>query len=341
LPVETLPAVTSLVETLPLQEPTAQESPAQEPAAKVDPLTEVLAALRENAARFESLVNAVAGLQTIVAESLTVRVESAPLVSTQVALVDAAFEDQTEILQSQIDRLTEQLISTIEDRDYLSERCDELKIQNEALNASRPVSSVRHQIEKLEADALSWEDRKAIILRQMESDSFDADSFVMTIADEKIEQSDQDSVLEDPIGFVQSLLEKVDRLNDENQQQRSEVKQLQHMLEERPPILAGSDSVAVGAVALMSLLDDNELVKEERLRLQELQATWEEQFRKIEIETSLERAKLSRERQELANRLAEAENEVEHLRRSCRTEIETGGASRKWLAKLGIGADNN
>jgi predicted HAD superfamily phosphohydrolase len=91
----------------------------------------------------------------------------------------------------------------------------------------------------------------------------------------------------------------------------------------------------------MSLLDDNELVREERQRLQELKASWEEKLRKIEIESSLERAKLSRERQELANRLVEAENEVEQLRRTCRTEIETGGASRKWLAKLGIGADSN
>ena len=49
------------------------------------------------------------------------------------------------------------------------------------------------------------------------------------------------------------------------------------------------------------MIDENELVVQERERLQMLQVEWEEKFREGEIQASLERAKLSRERQELAN----------------------------------------
>jgi hypothetical protein len=166
----------------------------------VDHLAEILAAVRENAQRMESLVGAVIGLQTIVTQDLSARDESSAAVSGRSEFAD----DQTEVLQSQIDRLTEQLISTIEDRDHLSQRCDELTSRNEALNALNPGATARQQIEKMEADSLCWEDRKAIILRQMENDSFDADAFVMTLAGERMEKSDRDAASENPIHFVQS-----------------------------------------------------------------------------------------------------------------------------------------
>ena len=95
--------------------------------------------------------------------------------------------------------------------------------------------------------------------------------------------------------------------------------------------------VAIGAAAIAQMIDADELVQEERQRLQLLQAEWEEKFRQGEIEASLERAKLSRERQQLAVKQTELEEQLEHLRRESRQDQEVGSASsRRWLVKLGL-----
>ena len=98
--------------------------------------------------------------------------------------------------------------------------------------------------------------------------------------------------------------------------------------------------MAIGAAAIAEMIDSDELVQQERERLQLLQAEWEEKFRQGEIEASLERAKLSRERQELAKKQAELEEQLEHARRESRHANENGSASkRRWLVKLGLSDD--
>ena len=82
-------------------------------------------------------------------------------------------------------------------------------------------------------------------------------------------------------------------------------------------------------------------VREERERLQQMQEEWEEKFRQAEIEASLERAKLSRERQEVASKMADLEEQLAHAKRDSRhSASDDDGTSRRWLAKLGL-ADSN
>ena len=84
-----------------------------------------------------------------------------------------------------------------------------------------------------------------------------------------------------------------------------------------------------------ALVDADELVQQERERLQLLQAEWEEKFREGEIEASLERAKLSRERQSLAKRQAELDDELEQLRQELRHDQDRK-VSGRWRNKLGL-----
>ncbi len=92
-----------------------------------------------------------------------------------------------------------------------------------------------------------------------------------------------------------------------------EVQELRHLLDQQTE--TRDRQFAIGAAAIAEKIDSDELVRQERDRLRRLQTQWEEKFREEEIEASLERAKLSRQRQELAKRQAELEEELEHIRR--------------------------
>ena len=78
-----------------------------------------------------------------------------------------------------------------------------------------------------------------------------------------------------------------------------EIAELKHLLENQSSNLG---SVAVGAAALGSILDADNIVCEERENLSRLQAEWRDKLRQAEIEISVERAKLARQRAELEER---------------------------------------
>ena len=71
--------------------------------------------------------------------------------------------------------------------------------------------------------------------------------------------------------------------------------------------------VAIGAAAVAQLLDTDELVRQERESLKQLQDGLREQLRKAEVDISLERAKLARERAELDEKLRGWESEKANL----------------------------
>lgn len=91
--------------------------------------------------------------------------------------------------------------------------------------------------------------------------------------------------------------------------------------------------VAVGAAALGELLDHDALIRDERENLKRLQREWEEKLRQAEIDISLERAKLARQRAELDEKLRAYE---QHSQEAEPAEKRTRG---RWLARLGIKDD--
>ena len=179
----------------------------------------------------------------------------------------------------------------------------------------------------------------------MESDTFDTEAFVSGLqSSNKIQsQHSADGLVLDPVAYIEQLCTELDRRNNELKSKNQEIGELHCLLEHQGGAREGG--LAVGAAAIAQMMDNDELVSEERERLKQLQAEWEEKFRKGEIEASLERAKLSRERQELAKREAELEEQLEHMKRELRLVNESSNSgsssSRRWLQKLGLGEPKN
>lgn len=214
----------------------------------------------------------------------------------------------------------------------------ELKQQNSDLASQIANSQIRQQVTGSQADleALSWAERKALILRQLEADTFDAEAFVAELSNAAGRSKSGAELARqagNPQQCVQWLCERLIQLERDLVSREQEIGDLQHLLQERPA--QGGPGTTAGAASIAHLLDSDELVQQERRRLQELQLQWEEKFRQNEIEASLERAKLSRERQALAARQREVDAELERLRRREHQESEKDGP-RKWLSQLGL-----
>ncbi len=127
---------------------------------------------------------------------------------------------------------------------------------------------------------LDWEAEKQRILASLESD-YDGEDEEETAEKLKIEEVIQTT--------ERSLSEK-DR----------EVDELKHLLENQSGNL---DSMAVGAAALGEMLDQDAIVMEERERLKTMQDEWQDKLRKAEVDISVERAKIARDRAEIEEKL--------------------------------------
>jgi len=113
-----------------------------------------------------------------------------------------------------------------------------------------------------------------------------------------------------------------------------EILELKRTLEDQSTSLA---SVAVGAAAVGAVLDQDAVVQEERENLRRLQDEWAEKLRKAEVEISIERAKLARERAEIDDKIrafggrpGKSEEPGDSAGKAPRS---TRG---RWLARLGL-----
>jgi hypothetical protein len=210
------------------------------------------------------------------------------------------------------DALISELRSEVES---LHHDLDSLRRQNEELAQQLAQGTVRHSINKSgNGDAtLTWEQRKALLFSQdQESPS--------TLDTESLEES---------------IRQELARLNEELESRDEELAQLRDLLEQRPTQC--EEGTAVGAAAIAQMMDGDEMIREERQRLLDLQTEWESKFRQMEISASIERANLARERQQLERQNAELEEQLAHLKRELKQEEITGpNQSRRWLAKLGL-----
>ncbi|WP_146578300.1 hypothetical protein [Neorhodopirellula pilleata] len=229
---------------------------------------------------------------------------------------------------------------------------EDLRHDNETLTAQLARASASQTIQsKIGVDeSLSWEDRKAMIMAQMETDSFDADSFINSLSDrtkacarshssDEPENPDEFGTEPTPLEFVESLSRRVSEMEEIIRRRDQEIRDLKNLLENQSSTWQSetrNSGIAIGAAAIAGLIDADPLVIEERARLQQLKDDWEDKFRQTEIEASLERAKLSRERQELAKRTQELEERLEELQREKKNDGRVPPKGRRWLAELGL-----
>jgi hypothetical protein len=161
-----------------------------------------------------------------------------------------------------------------------------------------------------------WESMKKKMLAQLEDD-FDG-------ADEK-QAADKMT--------VEGAIKITDRVVAEKEQ---EIQELKKLLDSQAQNVG---EMAVGAAAVAHAFDHDELIKQERENLKQLQGSLREQFKKVEVDLSLERAKVARERAELEEKLRAFESD----RAAAGAGPETPGGDKgkkakggKWLARLGL-----
>ncbi len=84
------------------------------------------------------------------------------------------------------------------------------------------------------------------------------------------------------------------------------------------------------------LFDQDEAIQQERTRLEKLQAEWKEKVGKAELEISVERAKMAREKSSLVEKQAALEEIANNASPSPEEK-----PRRRWLAALGIKEDES
>jgi hypothetical protein len=98
-------------------------------------------------------------------------------------------------------------------------------------------------------------------------------------------------------------------------------------------------SLAVGAAAVAEIFDQDEVIRQERERLQQAQEDWREKLRQAEIDISLERARIARERVELDEKLRAFEEERSTHNAAGHAPANAKGAKPargRWLERLGL-----
>ncbi|WP_146394527.1 hypothetical protein [Planctomycetes bacterium CA13] len=302
--------------------------------------------LKESSSVNDRLVEAVVGNSSLLLQLLadvdelrqSVQREPDPVASSEPIASPVSADDLLEL-----ESLRDQVFELTAANQRMQEDYDELEQQNAHLAAKVASQGVKKSLETTSSDSnesLSWEERKQLILRQMEEDSFDADDFISNTIEQHLkDDAAAENTIDDPVAYVNDLNEELSRRTRELERREDEITELNHLLENRPD--SSQSGIAVGAAAIAGMIDGDELVREERERLQQLQVEWEEKFRQSEIELSLERAKLSRERQELSKQAAGLEEQLEHLRHESRQNEQADGHSRKWLAKLGLAGNDS
>lgn len=165
---------------------------------------------------------------------------------------------------------------------------------------------------------LNWELEKQKILAALEADA-KRDSMG---PEERIE-------VRQLVARTDQLLAEKDRLLAEKDR---EIEELKLLLENQSGNLG---SVAVGAAALGQLFDQDSVIQEHRLHLEQLQAELQDKMRQAEIEISLERAKLARERAKLEEQM----RTLPPAEESPKSEKPDRSSRGRWRAQLGIGGE--
>ncbi|MGA2059408.1 MAG: hypothetical protein ABSG67_02920 [Thermoguttaceae bacterium] len=191
----------------------------------------------------------------------------------------------------------------------------ELKARNEELQEqlARARQGGGGNAGQIAAGVLNWETEKKRILAALEAD-FEEDK-----------EEDRDEKIK-----IQEVIRKTDRVVAEK---NKEIGELRGLLESQTKNIG---SMAVGAAELGKILDADVLIQEERKNLAQLQEDCRDKLRQAEVEISLERAKIARERSQLDEKLRTLEQQGINLT-NIAVEKQPAKAPRgRWLARLGL-----
>ena len=195
----------------------------------------------------------------------------------------------------------------------------ELKARNAELQRQlleiQPAASQGGAAASAPADNVTgWEAQKRRILLELNSD----------------EQRDAEAP--DRRLKIKEIVARTDKIIAEKNREIEELRQLRN---DRGNSL---DTPAPGAAAAEQVIDQDALVREERQRLQQLQAECRETFRQAEIELAMERARLARRAAEIEEKLRNAD--IHRSPAEAEALAPTGRPVRgRWWTRLGLTDD--
>ena len=182
----------------------------------------------------------------------------------------------------------------------------------------REIADLKQQAEEGAAgglcDSFDWEAQKRRLLADLDEDG-DLEDAAPEVKAERIQ--------------LREAIAATDQAVEEKQREIDDLKAVLQAQSEN----AEAQS-AVGAAAFAEAVDQDELVQQEREHLAQLKEEWREKLRVAEVEVSVQRAQLSREKSELEERASDVERML--------AQIQGGGAAdgnqskRRWLSRLGL-----
>jgi hypothetical protein len=193
----------------------------------------------------------------------------------------------------------------------------ELKQQNQELSSHSPPRATPGRASAAPlGNSFDWESQKLRLLQELESNF---DSSTPERAEEKL--------------AIEEVIRETDRIVAEKDRELAALRQ------QLAEVSAGHANQAVDKAAQDKLLDADQLIATERTRLQQLQEEWREKLRQSEVEISIERAKLARERLQLEerSRFGPAPTPPSDSEEKKGDDSKLATAQRgRWLTRLGL-----
>ena len=243
---------------------------------------------------------------------------------TELSLEVSQLHDQLQFLKTELDDANAHRRSSHPEEADLRIQIEQLRSQlldarHEAVELRMQSNDLGSRLSKFQgttngqkSETLTWEQRKEALLQQLEAETHSE------------VPCDPRKVLE-----IERVLEQTTHEIDRRDKEISDLKAL---IEQQS---IAHDGLAIGVAAVAEMIESDGMIVSERLRLKELREDWEQKQRLAEIEMSMERAKLARERLELQEK---TRNFNDNNIPQSDEEKKAGKALNrgKWLARLGL-----
>ena len=205
-----------------------------------------------------------------------------------------------------VDDLERRLQMAVEEMRELKRANTELENKlTKSRNSGAPAGPVH-------STGLDWEAQKQRLLASLEADD-----------PQDEEQVEERNTIEGTIRITDQIVGQKDE----------EISELKRQLAELPGTMS-TKAATDGAIA--EVLDRDEIIREERERLQQLQLEWREKIGKAETDLSVERAKIARERAEIADKMQAFAPGQEPRTQGGNTSDASKPARGRWLSMLGL-----
>ena len=266
--------------------------------------------LRERVAELEhDLARRPAADQSDSAELVALRAERDALAERARELEERPAAQLDPDVEQQMSDLQRRFELAVEDLREFKTKCAKLETQLAAASTRSPGHSVRQ-----DTGGMDWESQKQRMLASLADDGDDR----------------TDSARQEERVKIKGTIEITDAIVAEKDRRIAELMATAETARNKP-----ADDEEARSQELSDLIDTDEVIVEHRRRGQQLEREAEDKLRAAELELSIERAKMARQKAELEELRSNLESERQ-LYEASGGPPAPGTPRRRWLSKLGI-----